>query len=430
MPTDPLPSDHPLRYQLVGELHARPFPVLEVPSTAVFLAFHRDGEARAGGRESDRERLAQLTAHFASPPPEPGVTHYQGPMGRATLKWESHTEFVTYSAFEPGIGARPFDPAEAEIFPSSWQAGGGADRICAMLFRIEPEPESEAALREKLENWFVYESIAAARVVDGVAVIASDFRIDPSGYMRFAVFVRPGTGGRRIGRIVQRLCEIETYRTMSMLGLVAARELTPKLNALEARLVALVAGLGAAGADAEAELQELLQISAELESMAVSASFRFGATRAYETIVNQRIAALREERSGGRQTFAEFMLRRYDPAMRTVESTDGRLRGLAERAQRAAELLRTQVDVARSRENQALLASMDRRADLQLRLQHTVEGLSVVAISYYAVSLASYLLAPFAEDLGVGETVLKAGLVPIVLGLAWLGLRRVRRSMH
>jgi uncharacterized membrane-anchored protein len=276
----------------------------------------------------------------------------------------------------------------------------------------------------------VGESLAVARVVDGAAVIASDFRIDPAGHMRFAVFVRASTGQRRIGRIVQRLCEIETYRAMSMLGLVAARQLSPRLNKLEARLVTLVSGLDAGAENAEADLHELLAISAELESLAVSASFRFGASRAYELIVNQRIEALREIRLAGRQTFAEFMTRRYDPAMRTVQSTDGRLKTLAERAQRAAELLRTRVDVARSRENQDLLASMDRRADLALRLQHTVEGLSVVAISYYAVSLGAYTLSPLAEAYGYGKTEVLAVLTPIVVLGVWAALRRIRKAMH
>ena len=116
--------------------------------------------------------------------------------------------------------------------------------------------------------------------------------------------------------------------------------------------------------------------------------------------MNQRIAALREERVQGRQTFGEFMMRRYDPAMRTVKSAEARLGSMAERAQRAAELLRTRVDVERSAQNQKLLESMDRRADLALRLQHTVEGLSVVAISYYAVSLAGYVAYPLIEGLG------------------------------
>jgi uncharacterized membrane-anchored protein len=248
--------------------------------------------------------------------------------------------------------------------------------------------------------------------------------------MRFVVFVKPGTGARRVGRIVQRLCEIETYRAMSMLGLIQARELTAKLNVLDPRLSALVTGLDADERPAEAPLHELLAIASELESLAVQSSFRFGATNAYEAIVTQRIAALREERVEGRQSFGEFMMRRYDPAMRTVKSTEVRLRSMAERAQRAAELLRTRVDVERSAQNQELLASMDRRADLALRLQHTVEGLSVVAISYYAVSLAAYIAAPLVEVWGIEKPVAMALLTPLVILGVWLAIRRIKEAMH
>ncbi len=177
-------------------------------------------------------------------------------------------------------------------------------------------------------------------------------------------------------------------------------------------------------------MHDLLEISAELESLATRHSFRFGATGAYEAIVNQRIEVLRETRFQGRQTFGEFMRRRYDPAMRTVKSAERRLEQMAERAERAGELLRTRVDVERSAQNQKLLESMDRRADLALRLQHTVEGLSVVAISYYAVSLASYALLPIAEAAHLPKAMLTAGLVPLVILGVWMMIRRIRRSFH
>ena len=151
---------------------------------------------------------------------------------------------------------------------------------------------------------------------------------------------------------------------------------------------------------------------------------------AYEAIVTQRIEVLREERVNGRQTFGEFMMRRYDPAMRTVKSADSRLKSMGERAQRAAELLRTRVDVERSAQNQTLLASMDRRADLALRLQHTVEGLSVVAISYYAVSLAGYVAGPLLEDWRVEKPWVLAGLTPVVIALVWMMVRRIRAGVH
>jgi uncharacterized membrane-anchored protein len=247
--------------------------------------------------------------------------------------------------------------------------------------------------------------------------------------MRFAIFVKPGTGARRIGRIVQRVCEIETYRAMSMLGLMRARNMSTRLNTIDPKLSGLVSSLDSAAQSPEATLHELLAISAELESLAVQVSFRFGATAAYEAIVNQRVEVLREERIHGRQTFGEFMMRRYDPAMRTVKSAEARLRSMAERAQRAAELLRTRVDVERSAQNQKLLESMDKRADLQLRLQRTVEGLSVVAISYYAVNLATYALYPVSEYLHLSKGMVTALATPVVILLVWAMIRRVRRHI-
>jgi len=276
----------------------------------------------------------------------------------------------------------------------------------------------------------VPESVAVARVLDDAAVIAGDFRIDPAGHQRFLISVAPGTGPRRAGRIMQRLCEIETYKSMSMLGFSRARELYPRMGELENRMRAMIGDMTGGEKKAEETLPDLLDISAELEAMSARASFRIGATEAYEKIVSQRIAVLREERFQGRQTFSEFMTRRYDPAMRTVRSTRDRLQAMADRAMRAGELLRTRVDVERSAQNQALLESMDRRADMQLRLQKTVEGLSVVAISYYAVSLAGYLLYPLAGPLGVSKGMITAAVtLPVVAAVWWL-VRRIRAKIH
>ena len=183
------------------------------------------------------------------------------------------------------------------------------------------------------------------------------------------------------------------------------------------------------GVRAEDSLHALLDVSVELETLSARSSFRFGATGAYQAIVNQRIAALRETRFMGRQGFAEFMMRRYAPAMRTVEATDERLQTISARAIRTSELLRTRVDVERSAQNQEILASMDRRADLQLRLQETVEGLSVVAISYYAVSLAGYLLYPLAEHLGASKGTLLAAVTLPVVAVVWLMVRRLRKHL-
>lgn len=420
-------QDHPLRYVLANELHARPFPVLDAPSVAAYLAILPAADARDAA--ASRAHLVALLDRHGAPHPPPDATHLFGQIGRAALKWESHTEFATYTAFTDGLPERPFGPEEFGVFPESWLNAAPGTRITSALIRVQTLPQDEDAITPLLHEWFVAESLAVSRVLDGEAIIAGDFRIDAAGHMRFAVFARPGVSPRRVGRIVQRLCEIETYKAMSMLGLEEARRLGHDLGRLDERLSACVSGMAVAEHGHEDVLHDLLGVAAELEALLVRSSFRFGATAAYSAIVNQRIEVMREERFGGRQTFGEFMMRRFDPAMRTVRASEARLKAMADRAIRAGDLLRTRVDVARSAQNQALLASMDRRADLQLRLQHTVEGLSVVAISYYAVNLAGYLAYPAAEAAGLSKTAVIAGLTPVVILLVWLAVRRLRRRM-
>ena len=309
------------------------------------------------------------------------------------------------------------------------QARAPGQRLTSALVRIDAAGE-DGDVAGALGQWFVPESTVVSQVLDGTAIVASDYRIDPAGHMRLAVFTRPEAGPRRVGRTVQRLLEIETYKTMSLLGFTRARSLSGRIGELDTRLTEVMVEMTEDAKPADQILPELLAISSELETMAARASFRFGATGAYRAIVGERITALREERFQGRPTFAEFMVRRFDPAMRTVSSTEARLQRLADRAIRAGDLLRTRVDVERSAQNQALLESMDRRADMALRLQHTVEGLSVVAISYYAVSLASYLAYPLADALGLSKGELTAIItLPVVLAV-FLAIRRIRKSLH
>ncbi len=422
-------QDHDLRYQLSNELHARPFPSLEAPCRAAYLAIKKPSDAAARDRDVDRAHLIALLDRFGVKHPQPGATHYFGQIGRHKLKWESHTEFVTYTIFGDGVAETPFDASTFSMFPEDWLAQAPGHRITSALIRVEVS-DDDGEIPGKLEKWFVPESLAVSSVLDNAAIMAGDFRIDNAGHMRFALFARPDMGARRIGRVVQRICEIETYKSMSMLGLARARALGTTIGAINGRLTQLMSEMRGKNVRSEETLKELLEVSAELESTLAQSAFRFGATGAYSALVNQRIEILREERFEGRQTFAEFMMRRFDPAMRTVSAVEGQLRAMAERAERASNLLRTSVDVERSAQNQELLASMDRRAALQLRLQKTVEGFSVAAISYYAVNLISYLTLPFFESAGLGKTATFAILTPVVLGLVWLLVQRIRRSVE
>jgi len=422
-------TDNPLRIELTNELHARPFPVTNAPARIGMLAISApDAANRDRGR--DRDALERLLRHYAaSASLAPGATHFFGQVANFWLKWESHTEFVAYTVFLDGLGERPFDESPLAVLPPGWLAGIEGECMASMLIRVEPL-EEEADVAAKADGWFLQESLALSWLHDGEIAVASDFRLDPAGHVRAALFVGPDCGPHRVGRAVQRLTEIEVYTKMSLLGLSMARRLNADLNRIETDLHTLTVAMTDPSAAPEATLNGLLAVSAALEVQATQTSFRFGATDAYAAIVNQRLAVLRESRFLGRQTLGEFMARRWNPAMRTVVAAEKRLAEMTERGGRTSDLLRTRVDVERSALTQTLLQSMDRRAHLQLRLQQTVEGLSVVAISYYTLNLVLYLLGPLAETHLVSKGWLAAGAVPPVVLAVWLMVRRIRKSVH
>ena len=420
--------DHPLRHATASELHARPFPHISAPARAAFFAY-TSAQNDSGRREAaDREHFLRLLDHYGVAHPADTESHFFGQLGEVWIKWECHTEFVTYTAFVDDVSDRAFDGSEFSIFPAEWQADLPGTTLSSTSIRVEEDQDTQS-IKNKLEDWFVSESLAASRVLDSAAVIAGDYRMDDNGNMRFAVFVPASTGRRRVGRIVQRLNEIEVYKTMSMLGLMRARDLSVELNSVDTNLSALVADLADDKVPAEDNLNGLLKLSADLEGHSAAVAYRFSASKAYAAIVAQRIEVLRETQFEGRQTFREFMMRRFDPAMRTVQALDSRLQDLISRAIRTGDLLRTRVDVERQTQNQELLSSMNRRADAQLRLQRTVEGLSVVAISYYATGLSLYVLAPFSGLIGLSKGVLTAAVVPLVVGAVYLALRQIRKRI-
>lgn len=427
-------ENHPQRLALTNELHARPFQPMQVPGRCLYLALKPVNGAAERDPAADRAHLVDLLDRHGAPHPPPEASHHLAEIGRVRLTWERHTEFVSYTLFAEGAEAL-FAPDLMRHLPAEWLAAAPGKVMAAVQIELLQAADRAAALgllQRRLAREFHSESLAAALVLDGAALVAGDFRIHEGGFSRFAFVLCGEAGPRRIGRVVQRLIEIEVYRTLAMLALPLARRTAARLNEIERELGRLIAEVAAEDRQANeaAILGALTQLSAEIEKMAAECAFRFGAGRAYDAIVRERIEMLDEQRVAGRQLFREFMLRRFDPAMRTVQAAERRLGELSVRAARVAGLLRTRVNVALEAQNQRLLASMDTRAGLQLRLQETVEGLSVVAISYYAVGLAVYVASPLAERAGIGKTLLAAVVaVPVILGV-WWSIQRTRRRIE
>lgn len=212
---------------------------------------------------------------------------------------------------------------------------------------------------------------------------------------------------------------------MALRGLPVAKALGPMLTQAETALVSITARLENKSASDQELLDTLVSLAAGVERATAESVYRFSATQAYYTLVGQRIAELREKAIPGTQTIGEFMQRRLSPAMATVAATAQRLSSLSERVARTSDLLRTRVDIATEVQNQQLLEKLTRGQEMQLRLQSTVEGLSIAAISYYVISLLLYGgKALKAAGVPINPEMAAGALVPVVLWVVWRTTQR------
>ncbi|WP_425467745.1 DUF3422 family protein [Phreatobacter stygius] len=414
---------HPLRHQVLEELHARPFQGIDTPRRLLHQAFATQALPVA----EERARLAAWCSAAGVAGPEPDANFHRASLPAARLRWERHSEFSTYGWDMAQTAPEPFSWPLAEPSP----LGGALRAPGPLLVAIDLAVVKGDGLDPEWTVLFDPASLCVSAVHDGAALIATDFRQDARGATRILVIDR-ALNASLAGALVQRLLEVETYRCFALLGLPEAQRAAPIVGRIEQELVRVALRMTTTtGLDSNAALLEtLVAQAAELEAEAAVSSFRFGATRAYDALVRARLGVIGEMPVDGFSTWIGFLDRRLAPAVRTCQTVAERQAELSTKLARASNLLRTRVDIEMEQQNKALLQSMADRGRMQLRLQQTVEGLSVAAVSYYVLGLLGYLFKG-AKDAGltsIDPTVATAAALPVViLAVAWL-VRRIRRS--
>ena len=426
--------EHPLRSELDREFHARPFERLETPCLIAHLALLSGAGSEAIAQ--DRAHVARLCQRYQNPPPAADAVHLSVDFGPFRLKWERHSEFSAYTLIRPTPpGLAPFAATALQLLPPEWLGEMPGEVLVATCLDLRLQPQPPLGL-EAVRELFGTHEVMGCQSADGAATVWSDFRVRSDGFTRLLV-LNHCLRTTQAGRLIQRLLNIETYRLMAMLAFPLARQVGGEITRIEHRLTDLTHDLHQHDLHQQADLEqdhalltELSALAAEMERITASTSYRFGASRAYYNLVERRIDELRESRLPNTQTLREFTERRLAPAMRTIASVCERQDSLATRIARAANLLRTRVDVALEHQNRDLLHSMDRRADLQLRLQETVEGLSVVVLSYYLVGLVSYTAKALSKlGLPLNPDLMTGLAIPMVVGVVAVGMRRLKQRL-
>jgi uncharacterized membrane-anchored protein len=418
---------HPQREALHNEVHARPYEQLTAPLTLSHLALLTPDAA------ASRQHLHRLLEARHLPLPASNASHLSVDLGGVRLRWEHHTEFQTYTFWRAAAcGAQRTDDTALAQVSTEWLGGLPGEWLVGLHMQVTDgalfdDQASEAWARSLLDET----SLVGAAVGEGQGRVYTDFRLHADGFARQLLSVK-GMNPRRLGRTVQRLLEVETYRMMALLGLPVARHVAATLQHAERDLAAVAEQIRSAAREAEPELlRQLTQLAGEVESLYASTHARFSASSAYFELIQRRIKELHETRHAGLQTLGEFMDRRLGPAMQTCAWAARRQQALSERISRISNLLRTRVEIEQQQSNQALLDAMNRRQRAQMLLQSAVEGLSVAAVTYYGAGLVGYVAkGAKASGLNLSPDLATAISIPLIAFAVWRAIRRLHRKVQ
>ncbi len=412
------PYDHPLRTVLHEEVHARP-PVALWPRDRIlnqaFLLKGSDRQQQIDWINAISEQTKQ------SIDPNHGQTfriiELRPAPQRVIIKWELHGEFSSISAIiqqeqliiEPSIKSRvglenEVNQLLAKLTIKPMHEAGGL-RISAIDIAFEDRGLFKEA--DEVSHLFSGNTLIGSSILTNQkAQLWTDLQVNEDGYISFLV-PHAGMGSRQAGRVARRITEVEIYRMASMLAFPVAKSLSGPLRNAEAELselskeISMAQNQESVATHQDGEfLERISTLASKIEEWISEHGLRFTAAEAYSQLTAKNLEELSEASLPGVQTLSEFMERRFAPAMSTCSWTQRRLRELSDRISRTTQILRTRIEFVNESQTQELLASMDRRAKIQLRLQETVEGLSVLVLTYYAVSLIIYM-AKGVKELGL-----------------------------
>ena len=366
------------------------------------------------------------------------------------IRYECHTEFISLTLIFPNTILTKkkkipnlFDEKFLTKLPSQFLQNFPGQHFLSTWVEMASTDYNYQPI--DVEKYFFHDNFAGSKVAEDGANVFISFKTDNSNFIGSGfrrVFIQnKNLRTRRTGRLLQRIVELETYQVLSLLGLSQVRTETANLSYLEKKITEITKSVSGkakknlinkskTNQNYQNDLNELSYVVAKIEEIASSTNYRLSATSAYYKLVEQRIIDLREERLESFQTHNEFLSRRLQPAIRTCEAFSRRLESLAVRAQRADNLVRTQIEMSIQIQNKNLLESMEARARAQLRLQETVESLSIVAITYYVVGLLSTLIQPINfEKTFISKNVFLSLSVPIILIIIWYIAKMVRKKI-
>ncbi|MEH8017920.1 DUF3422 domain-containing protein [Rheinheimera muenzenbergensis] len=414
---------HPLRDVLDKELQQRTFPAIAAPCRLCQFMLTVAPASRSSEFSFMQQLASQQGSHFSETDHDINLPLFGG-----TLRFEKHGEFSSYVFIQYGNDKQLFDDPLDFLPSKDW-----LEDIPGQIFRVvQLSVVTPAQLKANgnIDKLFNPDNCISSLLAGQKARIWTDFQKHAEGAGRM-LLLDQGLSPAALGRLVQQLFDLGNYRKLSLLGWPMSRQALARLNLLEQQLSDITQRIEQQRSDDERLLNEITTMAAQTEHLIAETSSRLQATAAYYQLTLDRIKGLNETPIEGLLSLQDFTERRLTPAFRTSESVVFRQNALSGRLGRSTELLRTRINLKLEQQNQQLLASMDKRAKLQLNMQQMVEGLSLVAISYYAVQLSDKAIKALGYFMPQLDTERWHSVsVPLVITAVCLLLFWINRRLH
>ncbi|AMC13318.1 hypothetical protein RL73_01690 [Liberibacter crescens] len=407
-------SFYPDRDAALNEIHARP----SFPVSSPDIVFQMTIMSEAS-LEEHYDILRKISGNNNLFMPSDDALSYSIPWEYGTLFWERHKEFSSWFWNTPVT--EKFGQ-KADIYP--FQENIPLPGLFMSGTRIEVRPPG--LLVDEAIKTFNSTSLCRSMVANNQAQVITDFHQDEEGFTRILV-VDYGMSSLARSFLVQRLIDIDVYRTLSMLCLPLIKKLSPEIMSIETNLTRVTQNMTLnARENFDSLLLEITSLAVRLEASAAMSIRRFAASVAYSEIVSERIAMISEIAVPGFETLGVFLERRMAPAMRTCRAFEKRQSVLSTKLSRVTIIIRSWVDVEKMRQSNSLLESMDRRADVQSRISRAVENFSIFAVAYYLLMLIKELSTALQEvGININNRVFILLIFPFMLFGCWYFMKRI-----
>ncbi len=296
---------------------------------------------------------------------------------------QTHTEFLSITFLLQRESLTHYDWSAIPEIIQEWRS---EDFYPDIATHIRIERKSEQDITHNLAQIFngqfsreflihdIYRDLLASQVSDG-ALVWTPFRPFEDNFNRILVR-NVELSGARLGRLAQRLSEIDTYVFMALLGLDSARNQLRILRQHQNDLSSMLSRTSDSKSDKQQVYEQLSVLSRSTAKDVASTRYRFYASRAYADLVWERVEELREQRVAGWPRLGYFLERSFRPAVQTCEAALNFQNGILQSIEQAVELLGAGVSIDLELEGK----NIERR---MLYLTIAILVLTVMAALYY-----------------------------------------------